>query len=94
MDRAIAAENGCVIWLESEGHCKAFTMRCRTLKKLERQRSRDMHADEPSHPMYDKSPWDEILFKTTCNVDSRWGVKALHDKTRILDLLNYDVEDL
>ncbi len=95
LDRAMAADNGSLVWMRSEGHCKGFLLRCRTIKKLERKRSRDMHSDNAEHPMYDKSPWDEIIFQIVPHPeDARFGLKALHDKTNILSLLDFDVEDL
>lgn len=97
LDRAMAAENGTVVWMETKGRCQGFLIRCRTLKKLERKRSQEMHVDNPQHPMFDKSPWDEIVFYVVPHSDKsddRWGVKALHDRAEILSLLDFDVEDL
>lgn len=95
MDQALAnTKTGVSLEIGTHGQAVNFRQACHTVRSQERKANRSY---EPGHPLYNKSPYDDLFFEIEQRgkeLVSSWWVVAMSYGNVVLDIKTADGEDL
>ncbi len=93
MDRAIADDVGARTLRDDWGAAGFFRLRCHKARSIVREDNREMHKNDPGHPLYGRSNYDKLRFTLEAahpsDGEGKWWVYA-----KKIDIDDEDIESL
>jgi hypothetical protein len=74
LDRALKDDEGIRVPKATEGEAEYFRLRLNKARVLDRSLNTQAYKDDPSHPLYQASEYDELIFTVRYDTEGKYWV--------------------